>query len=72
MGIREEVVTKRRWLEFLCRQQQVSPFFSAPLPWPWASGQYLWVEMRDEGGGKTTALLMLFSMHCFALGKNVF
>lgn len=28
MGIREEVVTKRRWLEFSCRQEQVSPFFS--------------------------------------------
>lgn len=72
VGIREEVVTKRRGLEFSCCQQQLPPFFRAPLSWPGGSGQYLWVKMRDEGGGKTTALLMLFSEHCFAFGKKFF
>lgn len=71
-GIREEVVTKRRWLEFFVGNNRFTPFSVLLYRGLGEVGQYPWVKMRHEGGGKTTALLMLFSELCFALEKNVF
>lgn len=70
MGIREEVVTKSVGLNFHAGNNRRFPHLSLLLHQGLGElGQYLWMKTRDEGGGKTTALLIFFSEHGFAVGK---
>lgn len=70
MGIREEVVTKSAGLDFHAGNNRRFPHLFLLLHHGLGElGQYLWMKMRDEGGGKSTALLMFFSELGFARGK---
>lgn len=70
MGIWEEVASKSTGLNFHAVNNRRLPHLSLLLYHGLGVlQQYLWMKMRDEGGGKTIDLLTFFSEHSFPLGK---
>lgn len=63
-------MTKSAGLNFHALNNRRFPYLSLLLHHGLGElGQPLWMKMREESGGKTTALLTFFSEHGFALGK---